>query len=44
MDTSDAGERRAITNEARIKLKEMSIAHATIELELPDDECAFEHH
>jgi cobalt-zinc-cadmium efflux system protein len=44
VDTSDAKERSAITNGARNKLKDMGIAHATIELELPGDECALEHH
>ena len=44
VDTADATERSTIIAGARNRLKEMDIAHATIELEMPGDECALEHH
>ena len=44
VDTSDAAERSAIMIEAKRSLHGMGIEHATIELELPSDECAQEHH
>jgi len=44
VDTSDAAERSAIIAEAKHALHHMGIEHATIELELPGDECSQEHH
>ena len=42
--TTVATERSIILADARKKLKEMHIAHATIQLEMPANEYAFEHH
>lgn len=44
VDTSDAAEHSMITGRARRMLKEMGVHHATIELELPQDECSLQDH
>lgn len=44
VDTADAAERSAIMAEAKQALHVLGIDHATIELELPGDDCAQEHH
>jgi cobalt-zinc-cadmium efflux system protein len=44
VDTADAVERSSLMAEAKRSLRAMGIDHATIELELPGDECALEHH
>jgi len=44
VDNLDATERSTVTNSARRILKGRGVHHATIELELPQDECALQHH
>lgn len=44
VDTTDAAVRSIITRDARQALTELGVHHATIELELPGDECSLKHH
>ncbi len=44
VDTLDPTERSQVTNAARTLLHNMGVHHATIELELPQDECALADH
>lgn len=44
VDTSDAAERSQLTKAAREMLLGLGVHHATIELELPQDECSLAHH
>lgn len=41
---TDAAVRSIITQDARKALTDLGVHHATIELELPGDECSLEHH
>lgn len=44
VDTSDPAERSAVTQAARRMLKDMGVHHATIEMELPGDDCSLQDH